>query len=124
VARLREATEPEGALVPFSPGRLWTCWRPLRFFGVAIGTRMTVCRFASGALWVHSPVAIDAQLTAALRGLGPVRWVVAPSRLHHLALLDFARAFPEAALYASALLPPRRPDVCFAGVLGDEPESA
>jgi len=123
-ARLREDPEPVGALLPFAAGRLWTCWRPLRFYGIAMGTRMTVCRFASGALWVHSPVALDASLEAALRALGPVRWVVAPNRLHHLFLLDFARAFPEAALYASPQLPPRRPDVRFAGVLGDTPEPA
>ena len=111
-------------LVPFVAGRLWTCWRPLRFYGIAMGTRMTVCRLSSGALWVHSPVSLDASLVAALRALGPVRWVVAPNRLHHLWLLDFARAFPEAELYASPLLPPRRPDVRFAGVLGDAPEPA
>lgn len=123
--RLREAAEePAGVLLPFVADRLWTCWRPLRFYGIAMGTRMTVCRFALGALWVHSPVALDAELLGALAALGPVRWVVAPNRLHHLYLADFARAFPEAALYASPLLPAKRPDLRFAGVLGDAPEPA
>jgi len=87
-----------------------------------MGTRMTVCRFRSGALWVHSPVSPDDALCAALRALGPVRWIVAPSRLHHLGVLDFARAFPDAALYASPRLPAHRPDIPFRAVLGDAAE--
>ena len=35
---------------------LWVEARPLRFFGVEMGTRMTVVRLADGGLWVHSPV--------------------------------------------------------------------
>ncbi len=121
--KVRPTVEPAGVLVPFVDGRLWTCWRPLRFAGIAMGTRMTICRFRSGALWVHSPVSPDAALCAAIRALGTVRWIVAPSRLHHLGVPDFARAFPDAALYASPRLPAHRPDIPFRAVLGDQPES-
>lgn len=121
MVRVRDAVEPAGVLVPFVPGRLWTCWRPLRFYGIAMGTRMTVCRFRSGALWVHSPVAPDEALVAALRELGPVRWVVAPNRLHHVWAADFARALPDAEVHVSAGLPARRPDLRHDGVLGDAP---
>jgi hypothetical protein len=120
--KVRPTVEPAGMLVPFVDGRLWTCWRPLRFLGVAMGTRMTVCRFGSGALWVHSPVSPDDALYTALRALGPVRWIVAPNRLHHLGVQDFARAFPDAALFASPRLPAHRPDLPFGAVLGDAAE--
>jgi len=120
--KIRPTVEPAGALTPFVDGRLWTCWRPLRFVGIALGRRMTVCRFRCGALWIHSPVSPDATLVEAIRALGAVRWVVAPNRLHHLGVLDFARAFPEAALYGSPGLPARRPDIPFGAILGDAPE--
>ena len=109
-------------LAPFADGRLWTAWRPQRFFGIEMGTRMTVCRLSSGALWVHSPIDVGEQEAARIRALGPVAHVVAPSRIHHLYVRDFVRHFPGAAIYGSPRLPAKRPDLSFASVLGDAPE--
>ena len=109
-------------LVPFVEGALWTCWRPLRFYGVEMGTRMTVCRLGDGSLWVHSPVAPDRVVVAALLTIGgAVEHVVAPNKLHHLHFGAFADRFPDALRYASPDLPSRRPDLRFDVVLGDEP---
>ena len=108
-------------LAPFVEGALWTAWRPLRFHGIAMGTRMTVCKLSDGALFVHSPIAPDAMLLAALRELGPVEHVVAPNKLHHLYVAEFTVHFPDAFTYASPDLPARRPDLRFDVVLGDTP---
>jgi hypothetical protein len=109
-------------LVPFVEGALWTCWRPLRFYGIEMGTRMTVCRLGDGTLWVHSPVSPDRVLLAALGVMdGRVEHVVAPNKLHHLHFAAFAERFPEALRYASPGLPARRPELRFDVVLGDEP---
>lgn len=108
-------------LAPFVEGVLWTTWRPLRFHGIEMGTRMTVCKLSDGALFVHSPVAPDAVLLAALRELGPVEHVVAPNKLHHLSVAEFAAHVPDARTYASPDLPARRPDLRFDVVLGDAP---
>ena len=43
---------------------LWVAERPQRFFGLEVGTRMTVIRLADGSLLLHSPVVLD----PALRG--------------------------------------------------------
>lgn len=110
-------------LVPFVEGALWTVRRPQRFFGIEMGTRMTACRLADGGLWIHSPVAPDPALAAALEALGPVRAVVAPSKLHHLYLPAFAARFPGAPVFGSPGLPAKRRDIAFAGVLGDAPEA-
>jgi hypothetical protein len=118
-ARLRPIERAPG-LAPFVEGALWTCWRPFRFYGIEMGTRMTVCRLASGALFVHSPVSPDPRLLDELVALGPVEHVVAPSKLHHLFLADFAARFPDALVYVSPGLPARRPDLRFDVVLGDE----
>ncbi len=94
--------------------------RPFRFKGIEIGTRATVVTLDSGELLVHSPVRFGEDVRAALAPLGPVRHLVAPNRMHHLALADWARAYPDAALHAAPGLPRKRPDLAFATVLGDD----
>ncbi len=117
--RVRPIERSRG-LVPFVEGALWTCWRPLRFHGIEMGTRMTVCKLADGTLFVHSPIASDTVVLAALRALGSVEHVVAPNKLHHLHIADFAQHFPDAFYYASPDLPARRPELRFDVVLGEE----
>jgi hypothetical protein len=100
---------------------VWTARRPLRMFGVELGTRMTIVRLQDGSLFVHSPVALDAALRQAVDALGPVRFIAAPNRWHHLFAGDWAAAYPAAALYGVPGLPEKRPDLSFAAVLrGDE----
>ena len=117
--RVRPVERGRG-LVPFVEGALWTSWRPLRFYGIEMGTRMTVCRLSDGSLFVHSPIAPDDALVAALGALGQVEHIVAPNKLHHLYFADFAARFPDARTYASPDLPARRPDLHFEVVLGEE----
>ena len=100
---------------------LWTEQRPLRFFGLETGTRMTVVRLASGGLFVHSPVALDAPLRAAVEALGPVTAIVAPSRLHHLYVGAWAEAYPDASLSGCPGLEKKRKDVRWSRILGDQP---
>jgi len=117
-ARVRPIERARG-LVPFVEGALWTCWRPLRFYGIEMGTRMTVCKLSDGTLFVHSPIAPDSVVVAGLRALGAVEHVVAPNKLHHLHVAEFAAQFPDAYCYASPDLPARRPELHFDVVLGD-----
>ncbi len=99
---------------------LWVTGRPLRFGGVEIGSRMTVIRLAGGALFLHSPVALDPELRKELDTLGQVRFAVGPNRMHHLSLGDYAVAYPGAALYAAPGLETKRADLQWEAVLGDE----
>jgi len=102
---------------------VWGEARPLRFFGLETGTRMTVVRLRSGGLFVHSPVALDTQLRDAVDALGPVTAIVAPSRFHHLYVGEWARAYPGASLSACPGLETKRKDIAWSRVLGDEPEA-
>lgn len=97
---------------------LWVAQRPLRLWVGDIGTRMTVLRLASGDLWLHSPVRLDPETRAALDGIGPVRWVVGPSRVHQLYLPDYARAYPRSELCGAPGLAEKRRDLRFAHSLG------
>ena len=107
-------------LVPFVEDEVWTARAPLRFYGIPMGCRMTVCRLEDGRLWVHSPIA-DARVRERLDALGEVAFVVAPSFLHHLQVAPFLAAHPQARLFVSPKLVTKRPDLRPEATLGDTP---
>ena len=100
---------------------LWVADRGLTLPVGDIGTRMTVIRLADGGLFLHSPVRLDAATRAALDAIGPVRMVVAPSKVHHFFVGDYVTAYPGARIYGAPGLAEKRPDLKFHGVLSDEP---
>lgn len=108
----------------FSPN-LWTAEGPVVsfFLGFPYPTRMAVLRLGGNRLFLWSPIAPDPELIAEVQSLGTVAFLVSPNKLHHLALADWARIFPNAALWASPGLRRKRPDLTFAGTLVDHPES-
>ncbi len=96
-------------LRPIAPG-VHVADVPLRFFGVELGTRMTVLQLEGGLL-LHSPVPLDPAL---LEPLGTPRWVFAPSKLHHL----YAKPWIDRGLEAWGApgLPDKRPDLTLSGI--------
>jgi uncharacterized protein DUF4336 len=99
---------------------LWVAERPQRFYGLEVGTRMTVIRLADGSVLLHSPVALDAALCAELDAIGPVRFVVAPNRVHHLYAGRVAETYSNARLWVAPGLERKRPDLAYVAVLGDD----
>ncbi len=108
-------------LEPFGD-QIWTAPRPMRFWGIETGTRMTVIRLDDGGLFVHSPVALDPPTRTAVAGLGLVKVIVAPSRFHHLFVPAWREAWPEALLCACPGLEQKRSDISWDRVLGNVPE--
>jgi hypothetical protein len=106
-------------LEELQPGRLWVQYADQAFLSFHFGTRMTVIRLADGGLFLHSPTPLSKELAAALRRLGPVRFIVAPSRFHHLHLGPYAKAFPEAEFHGTKRLLTKRRDIPWKGVLSD-----
>jgi hypothetical protein len=49
---------------------LWTTQRAQKFWGIETGTRMTIAALDGGGLFVHCPVALDAETKAAVDALG------------------------------------------------------
>lgn len=79
--------------------------------GLTVSTRMSVVRLHDGSLWLHSPVPITNELKAELAALGDVKFVVAPSKMHHLFAADCMIAFPQSALFGAPGLQTKRPDL-------------
>ena len=107
-------------LVPFAPD-IWTDTRRARFFGIECGSRMTVVRLRQGGLFVHSPVALDAETRQQVDALGEVRAIVAPSLFHHLHVRGWMDAYPKAHVAACPGLDWKRSDLPWSSVLGDVP---
>jgi hypothetical protein len=101
---------------------LWVEARKLRFWGLETGTRMSIVRLASGGLFVHSPIALDAETKREVDALGPVRAIVAPSRMHHMYIPEWISAHPSAMVCCCPTLEKKRADIAWTRVLGDEPE--
>lgn len=91
--------------------QLWHVPHDFKVNGLPLTTRMTIVRLADGGLWLHSPVPLSPMLAQALRHLGPVRHIVAPSKTHHLFLSEAIKAFPDACVYGAPGLAEKRPDV-------------
>ncbi|RPE66353.1 uncharacterized protein DUF4336 [Pacificibacter maritimus] len=97
--------EPLGTLKQIGP-EIWIAdGPPVQLYGVGFPTRMTVIRIGKGTrdcgLWVHSPIAIDAELQTELEALGPVRWLIGPNPLHYVSLNAWKKRFPEADVFAA-----------------------
>ena len=99
---------------------LWVAERRQRFYGLEVGTRMTVMRLTDGSLLLHSPVALNPALRRELDALGPVRFAVAPNRVHHLHAGEVAAAYPGAQLWVGPGLERKRPDLVYVSVLDDD----
>lgn len=96
---------------------------PFQMGGLPVGGRMTVVRLPDGGLWVHSPVRFIPEVRAAVDALGPVRFLVAPNLMHHLAVPDWAAAYPEAKVAAPPGLRRKQPQLRIDLELGDAPDA-
>ncbi len=103
---------------------LWVAERPLKLVVGDIGTRMTVIRLTDHSLFLHSPVALDVYTRRALDELGPVRHVVAPSKVHHFFVGDYIAAYPEARVYGAPGLAQKRKDLRFDEILSEQAPAA
>ncbi len=101
---------------------LWIADAPLRFVGLELGSRMTIVRLPDAKLLLHSPIPASPDLVAEVSALGPVAYLVAPNRLHHLFVGEWQAACPDAQTFVAPGLEEKRSDLPVTGVLGDEPE--
>ena len=93
------------------------------FHGLPYPTRSVVVRLPEGKLWIWSPIALTADLKAAIEALGTVGWLISPNKIHHLFLGDWKEAYPEAEIWGPRSTAEKRGDLTFTGTLdGGMPE--
>ncbi len=88
--------------------------------GAYLPVRATIVRLGDGALWVHSPVALEEEIAGAVDALGPVAHLVAPNNLHHLYIGAWKERWPNAVMAGARGLRKKRPDLSFAATLDEE----
>jgi hypothetical protein len=111
-------TDRPSALVPVADD-VWAIEDRVRQpGGVILPLRATVVRLPGGEILVHAPTPLRPGLIEEVTELGPVRHLVAPSRLHHLSMGSWSVRFPEARLWGAHGLRQKRRDLVFTGELG------
>jgi hypothetical protein len=89
--------------------------------GIPFPTRMIVVKLADHSLWVNSPVTASPDTLDRIKALGPVRYLVAPTKLHVWRLESWHMLFPDAELWAPPQIPNQFKRLPFSGVLEDAP---
>jgi hypothetical protein len=101
---------------------VWTMEGPtVHAVAIPFPSRMIVVRLSSGSWWVNSPVSVSREMLGRMTAEGPVRYLVAPTRLHVWRLESWHALFPEAELWAPPQVPREFRSLPFTGVLGDAP---
>ena len=90
---------------------LWVAEQPLRYFGLSVGTRMTVIRLANRELVVISPIEVSNAIADQLRELGTVKHVVAPNLYHYSFVTSFKTLYANATIWAVPGLKVKQPSL-------------
>jgi hypothetical protein len=97
---------------------IWVAEQSQKYFGLSIGTRMTVIRDQeSCGLVVISPIKPTLELDEELSELGVVSHLVAPNSYHHLYCNEFKHRYPQAKLWGSSALKRKCPDLLIDNLL-------
>lgn len=124
------------AFVPYAPlhvlkevaENIWLVDGPEIGFGIfglkfPFPTRMTLVRLNDGGLFVHSPIAPDTAMMAAIDRLGPVRHLIASNSLHYWWVADWKDRYPAARVHAVPGLARRaRRAIPIDAELGNQPD--
>ncbi len=90
---------------------IWVADAPFKYFGLSVGTRMTVVRLNNQELAVISPIQIDNATSLELNKLGIVSHIIAPNLYHYLFASDFKNLYPKAIFWATSALKVKKPEL-------------
>ncbi len=90
---------------------IWVAEAPFKYFGLGVGTRMTVIRLKNRELAVISPIQVDNATIRQLDELGTVSHIIAPNLYHYLFAADFKALYPKATLWATPGLEVKKPEL-------------
>lgn len=95
-------------LTPIAPG-IWHAQRGFTVSSLAMIATMTVVQLADGSVWLHSPIQIDDALRAQIDAIGPVAYIVAPNKVHHLFVNKALALYPQARVFGAPGLEEKKP---------------
>lgn len=69
------------------------------YLTVNFGCRMTIIKLQNSDLIIHSPIPITNSMYKEINNFGTVKYIIAPSLLHHSYLNDCSKRYPAATIY-------------------------
>ncbi|MGB3758936.1 MAG: DUF4336 domain-containing protein [Rivularia sp. (in: cyanobacteria)] len=96
---------------------IWVAEQKLKYWGLEVGTRMTVIRLKNGEIVVISPIKVDERTITKINELGKVDTIIAPNLYHHLSISDFKSIYSDAKIFAAPGLQFKRQDLKFDRIL-------
>ena len=96
---------------------IWAATQPLKFFGLEVGSRMTLVRLPSGDLVIISPIELKDSDRDQIEDLGSVRYIIAPNRFHHMSVESISNIFPDAEIIGVPGLQEKQPHIRFSQFL-------
>ena len=106
-------------LTEYVPGRIWLKKYPVHYAGANFFARTTFVRLNDDSVLVHSPSPIDETLAAQLKGIGPVKHIVAPGSYHYFHVTSWQNAYPEATTWICPGVERKCPGLDFDWFLSD-----
>ncbi|MGK7872912.1 MAG: DUF4336 domain-containing protein [Xenococcaceae cyanobacterium] len=102
---------------------IWVAEQPLRYFGLSVGTRMTVLRLANNELAIISPILVDDAIIHQLDEIGYVSHIIAPNLYHYLFVSKFKALYPKAILWVAPGLEYKKPELPIDQVIKNDENS-
>ncbi|MFH7028572.1 MAG: DUF4336 domain-containing protein [Heteroscytonema crispum UTEX LB 1556] len=90
---------------------IWVAEQPLKYWGLEVGTRMTVIRLTTNELIVISPIQADKTTIIQLNEIGNVAYIIAPNLYHHLFVSNFQAIYPKAQLWVAPNFDSKIPNI-------------
>ncbi|WP_009632501.1 DUF4336 domain-containing protein [Synechocystis sp. PCC 7509] len=102
---------------------IWVADAPFKYFGLSVGTRMTVIRLANQELAVISPIPVDNETSQQLNKLGTVSHIIAPNLYHYIFAADFKALYPKAIFWATSGMEVKKPELPIDRIISNDAES-
>ncbi len=102
---------------------IWVAEQPFRYFGLSVGTRMTVIRLTNRELAVISPIAVNDTITSQLDELGTVKHIIAPNLYHYLFAANFKTRYPSGTFWGAPGLEVKKPDLALDKIIKSDTNS-
>lgn len=90
---------------------IWVAQQELKYWGLEVGTRMTVIRLENGEVVVISPIKVDELTINQINEIGKVNTIIAPNLYHHLYISNFKSIYDDAKIFAAPGLQSKRQDI-------------
>jgi Domain of unknown function (DUF4336) len=99
---------------------IWVAEQPLKYWGLEVGTRMTVIRLTTNELIIISPIQADESTIIQLNEIGNITYIIAPNLYHHLFVSNFKSIYPKAQLWAAPNLDAKIPNISADKVISND----